>query len=136
VQLVTSDNHKGLKAAFDRHFQGASWQSCQVRFVRDFVGMVGGGRRRELAEGLREIFVATTREQALTTAEAVAARWASAHPAVARLLAAIGGGHRGVPRLPRIPVSASAAHSHHERNGVAQRRGQATHTGGAYLPQR
>ncbi len=86
VQLVTSDAHKGLKAAIDRYFQGASWQRCQVHFARDLVGMVGAGRRRELAEDLREIFAATTREQALTTAEAVAARWESTHPAVARLL--------------------------------------------------
>jgi putative transposase len=33
VQLVTSDAHKGLKAAIDRHFQGASWQRCQVTFL-------------------------------------------------------------------------------------------------------
>jgi putative transposase len=84
VRLVTSDSHKGLKAAIDRHFQGASWQRCQVHFTRDLVGMVGAGRRGELAADLREIFVATTREQALTTAEAVAARWERTHPAVAR----------------------------------------------------
>ena len=35
---------------------------------------------------MREIFAATTREQALATAEAVAARWEASHPAVARLL--------------------------------------------------
>ncbi len=86
VQLVTSDAHKGLKAAIDRHFQGASWNRCQVHFARDLVGMVGAGRRSELAADLREIFAVTTREQALTTAEAVAARWGSSHPAVARLL--------------------------------------------------
>jgi hypothetical protein len=27
VRLVTSDDHRGLKAAIDRHFQGASWNS-------------------------------------------------------------------------------------------------------------
>jgi len=86
VRLVTSDAHKGLKAAIDRHFQGASWQRCQVHFARDLVGMVGAGRRRELAEDLRELFAATTREQAVTTAESVAARWEPTHPAVARLL--------------------------------------------------
>ena len=84
VRLVTSDSHKGLKAAIDRHFQGASWQRCQVHFTRDLVGMVGAGRRGELAADLREIVVATTREQALTVAEAVAARWERTHPAVAR----------------------------------------------------
>ncbi|MDQ6603989.1 MAG: IS256 family transposase, partial [Chloroflexota bacterium] len=86
VRLVTSDSHAGLKAAIDRHFQGASWQRCQVHFSRDLVGMVAAGRRAELAADVREIFAATTREQALTTAEAVAARWEPSHPAVARLV--------------------------------------------------
>ncbi len=86
VRLVTSDAHAGLKAAIDRHFQGASWNRCQVHFTRDLVGMVGLGRRRELTADLREVFAATTREQALATAETVAARWGSSHPAVARLL--------------------------------------------------
>ncbi len=86
VRLVTSDDHQGLKAAIDRHFQGASWQRCQVHFARDLVKLVGAGRRGELAQDLREIFAATTREQAMATAEAVAARWETSHPAVARLL--------------------------------------------------
>lgn len=86
VRLVTSDAHAGLKAAIDRHFQGTSWNRCQVHFTRDLVGMVGSGRRRELTADLREVFAATTREQALATAETVAARWGSSHPAVARLL--------------------------------------------------
>jgi putative transposase len=86
VRLVTSDSQAGLKTAIDRHFQGASWNRCQVHFSRDLVGMVGAGRRGELAADLREIFAATTREQALTVAEAVAARWESPQQAVARLL--------------------------------------------------
>ena len=84
--MVTSDAHKGLKAAIDRHFQGASWNRCQVHFARDLVNMVGAGRRKELAADLREIFAATTREQAMATAEAVAERWEPSHPAVARLI--------------------------------------------------
>ncbi len=55
-------------------------------FARDLVKMVGAGRRSEMAADLREIFTATTREQAMATAEAVAARWEASHPAVARLL--------------------------------------------------
>jgi len=86
VRLVTSDAHKGLKAAIDRHFQGASWQRCQVHFARDLVKLVAAGRRGELAADLREIFAATTREQAMTLAEAVATRWEASHPAVARLI--------------------------------------------------
>ncbi len=86
VRLVTSDSHKGLKAAIDRHFQGASWNRCQVHFARELVKMVGAGRRAELAADLREIFAATTREQAMTMSEAVASRWEASHPAVARLI--------------------------------------------------
>ncbi len=86
VRLVTSDSHTGLRAAIDRHFQGASWQRCQVHFARDLVKMVGAGRRGELAADLRGIFAATAREQAMTIAEAVAARWEPTHPAVTRLL--------------------------------------------------
>src|SRR4051794_25687403 len=52
VRLVTSDSHAGLKTAIDRHFQGASWNRCQVHFSRDLVGMVSAGRRKELAADL------------------------------------------------------------------------------------
>jgi transposase-like protein len=30
VELVVSDDHEGLKSAIERHFQGVSWQRCQV----------------------------------------------------------------------------------------------------------
>jgi putative transposase len=86
VRLVTSDDHQGLKTAIDRHFQGASWNRCQVHFARDLVKLVGAGRRGELAADLREVFTATTREQAMATAEAVVTHWEVSHPAVARLL--------------------------------------------------
>jgi len=86
VRLVTSDAHKGLKAAIDQHFQGASWNRCQVHFARELVKMVGAGRRGELAADVREIFAAMMREQAMATAEAVAARWEPSHRAVARLI--------------------------------------------------
>jgi transposase-like protein len=29
VEMVVSDDHEGLKAAIERHFQGACWQRCQ-----------------------------------------------------------------------------------------------------------
>ena len=86
--MVTSAAHAGLKAAIDRHVQGASWQRCRVHCSRDLVGMVGAGRRGALAADLRDVFAATTRERAPATAEALAARWEPAHPAVARLLEA------------------------------------------------
>jgi transposase-like protein len=48
VELVVSDDHKGLKAAITRHFQGASWQRCQVHYVRNLLGMVSFAKRKEL----------------------------------------------------------------------------------------
>jgi putative transposase len=75
VELVVSDDHEGLKAAVSRHFQGASWQRCQVHYARNLLGMVSAARRKDLAADLRAIFAATSREQALEMATSVARRW-------------------------------------------------------------
>jgi len=73
--VVVSDDHEGLKAAVFRHFQGASWQRCQVHYARNLLGMVGAKRRKQLTADLRAIFAATSREQALQMASSVARRW-------------------------------------------------------------
>lgn len=75
VELVVSDDHEGLKAAVSRHFQGTSWQRCQVHYQRNLLGMVGAKGRKELAAELRAVFAATSREQALGMASEVARRW-------------------------------------------------------------
>jgi putative transposase len=75
VELVVSDEHEGLKAAVFRHFQGASWQRCQVHYARNLLGMVGAKSRKELAADLRAVFAATSSEQALGIASKVARRW-------------------------------------------------------------
>ena len=38
VDLVVSDDHKRLKKAVQRHFQGVRWQRCQVHFLRNILG--------------------------------------------------------------------------------------------------
>ena len=73
--MVVSDDHEGLKAAIFRHFQGASWQRCQVHYARNLLGMVSAARRKDLAADLRAIFAATSREQALEMTSSVARRW-------------------------------------------------------------
>lgn len=75
VELVVSDGHEGLKAAISRHFQGASWQRCQVHYARNLLGMVGAKKRKDLGGDLRAIFAATGREQALELASSVAEKW-------------------------------------------------------------
>jgi putative transposase len=75
VELVVSDDHGGLKAAAFRHFQGASWQRCQVHYARNLLGMVGAKSRKEMAADLRAVFAARSSEQALGMASEVASRW-------------------------------------------------------------
>jgi putative transposase len=75
VELVVSDDHKGLKAAITRHFQGASWQRCQVHYARNLLGMVSFAKRKELGADLRGIFAASDREQALGITLSVAEKW-------------------------------------------------------------
>jgi len=86
VELVTSDDHKGLKAAIERHFQGASWQRCQVHFGRNLRGMVGAKHRGRLGEELGGVFGAGTAGRARAAARACAASWRTSHPLVAAKL--------------------------------------------------
>ena len=86
VRLITSDDHAGLRAAIARHFQGASWQRCQVHFARNLQGRVGAKHRAQLAEDLRTIFAAPAATQARATARACAERWRSSHPVIAAQL--------------------------------------------------
>jgi putative transposase len=83
VEMVVSDDHGGLKSAIARHFQGAAHQRCQVHYARNLLGMVGAKRRKELAEDLRGVFAAPSREVALGLASELADRWRGGHPGVA-----------------------------------------------------
>ncbi len=74
-QLVVSDDHKGLKAAITRRFQGASWQRCQVHYARNLLGMVGNAKRKELAADPPGIFATPDRRSALELASSVAEKW-------------------------------------------------------------
>lgn len=86
VRLVISDDHAGLRQAITRHFQGASWQRCQVHLTRNLLGQVARSTRAEVAAGLREVFAAPTRTQALTVARRLATQWRSTYPRVAEVL--------------------------------------------------
>lgn len=83
MELVVSDDHEGFKGAIGRHFQGAAHQRCQVHYTRNLLGMVGAKRRKELAEGLRGMFAAPSREVVLGLASELADRWRGGHPGVA-----------------------------------------------------
>lgn len=64
VQLVISDDHNGMRNAIDRHFTGASWQRCQVHFMRNFLSRL---RRKDRTWGmsmLKDVFNAPDKQQA------------------------------------------------------------------------
>jgi len=86
VVLVTSDAHTGLKAAIARHFQGASWQRCQVHFDRDCLKTVAFKHRAQLASDLKGIWAATTTATALDVAAHVADAWRETHPKIAQAI--------------------------------------------------
>ena len=67
VQLVISDDHKGLKAAITR-ILGATWQRCRVHFMRNLLAHAGKQGRRVVSA-----FVATAFAQ--DDAEAAVAQW-------------------------------------------------------------
>ena len=67
VQLVISDDHKGLKAAASR-ILGATWQRCRVHFMRNLLARAGRQGRRVVSA-----FVATAFAQ--EDAGAASAQW-------------------------------------------------------------
>lgn len=83
---MTSDAHPGLKAAIARHFQGVSWQRCQVHFDRDVLKTVAFKHRKQLAADLKGIWAATTTPAALDAASSVADAWRDTHPRIAHAL--------------------------------------------------
>lgn len=71
VQLITSDDHAGLKAARIAVFGGVPWQRCQFHLQQNAGAHVPRQEmRREVAEDLRTIFNAPDRH----TAEAYLAK--------------------------------------------------------------
>ena len=86
LRMVTSDAHKGIRAAIDRHFQGVLWQRCRVHFKRELGRKVSYKRRKELYHDLVAVFAPEDRSECLQRAEEMAACWEVHSPKVARML--------------------------------------------------
>jgi transposase-like protein len=65
VHLVTSDNHKGLVNAVQKHFQGATWQRCQTHFSRNMLDQTPKTLQPKLKEELRQLYEAVNRADPL-----------------------------------------------------------------------
>lgn len=56
VELVVSDDHRGLVKAIEVHFQGATWQRCQTHLLRNVLEACPKALQGELHRRLRLVF--------------------------------------------------------------------------------
>jgi transposase-like protein len=71
VDLVTSDQHKGLVKAIRKQFEGASWQRCQTHFSRNVLDKVPKKAQREVKLRLKDIYNSPELEEARERKEAL-----------------------------------------------------------------
>jgi len=65
VQLITSDDHSGLKAALTSVFPNVPWQRCQVHLQRNAVAYIPKmDMRKEVANDIRHMFNAPDQAEA------------------------------------------------------------------------
>ena len=84
--LVTSDNHDGLREAIKQEFLGASWQRCQTHFTRNMLDKVPKKMWQETKEMLHDIYTAPTIEKARERADEAVKRLSEFAPKAATLL--------------------------------------------------
>jgi putative transposase len=58
VDLIVSDQHKGLIRAIRQHFQGATWQRCQTHFMRNILDKTPKQLQKEVHSKVRAILEA------------------------------------------------------------------------------
>ena len=65
LEMISSDDHAGLRAALPTAFQGVPWQRCQFHLQRNAAPRVPRvSMREEVARGLRAIFNAPSKAEA------------------------------------------------------------------------
>ena len=76
IDLLISDDHAGLKAARKAVFAGVPWQRCQFHFAQNAQAYVPKRHmRQEIADAVRDVFAAPTRQAALEEADRVAQQY-------------------------------------------------------------
>ena len=64
VMFVVSDSHSGLTQAVAKHFQGVTWQRCQVHLMRNILGSCSAKVRADVAAAAKLIFQAADMAEA------------------------------------------------------------------------
>jgi transposase-like protein len=86
IETVVSDDHKGLVAAIEEHFIGASWQRCQTHFSRNILEKAPKSIRPELKEMLRAMFTAPNIEIAREIRDEIIATFGEKAPKAIEIL--------------------------------------------------
>ncbi len=73
VEIVISDDHRGLVAALRRAFQGVIWQRCQVHFTRNVLDATPARHQAAMHRALERILKAPSPEAARVAFAEVAA---------------------------------------------------------------
>jgi len=71
VELITSDDHTGLSQAITSCFPGASWQRCQVHFLRNLIKRLRKRDRSQILTQMRDVFAAADKKTAFQRLEAL-----------------------------------------------------------------
>ncbi|MBM7560927.1 IS256 family transposase [Fusibacter tunisiensis] len=64
VDLIVSDNHKGLVNAIKKHFQDTAWQRCQTHFSRNVLDKAPKSQQPLLKKHLKSIYNAISLKEA------------------------------------------------------------------------
>lgn len=88
MRWVTSDDHKGIRKALRRYLPKATWHryhNCprtpwETHYLRNAGGYVPTKARKEVHDGLRDVFNAPGRSQALARAERLMEGWQRRFP--------------------------------------------------------
>jgi transposase-like protein len=86
VQLVISDDHKGLRSSIERYFQGCQWQRCQVHYLRNLLNMAPKNLSKTLADQLKDLFNAPERETAHERLKQLVCLYADGFPKISEFL--------------------------------------------------
>jgi len=66
TELIISDAHKGLISAIRKSFTNASWQRCQVHFLRNIFSTIPKKKSKPFRESVKTLFKFTNIEHART----------------------------------------------------------------------
>lgn len=84
VEMVTSDDHAGLRAALAARLPGVPWQRCQFHLQQNATGYVPKlALRAAVARDIRSVFDAPGRQEAEDRLRDVVKRWRPEAPALA-----------------------------------------------------